>query len=70
MQDTDTEREKKSTRQKKKNKQVLYHRTQRVSKLKDSKGGGQQLNVQMEASDEWSPSRVLTGTGAVQYIYQ
>ena len=34
------------------------------------KGSGQQLNVQMETSDEWSPSGVRTGTGAVQYIYQ
>ena len=24
----------------------------------------------METSDEWSPSGVRTGTGAVQYIYQ
>ena len=31
---------------------------------------GQQLNVQMESSDEWSPSGVRTGTGAVQYIHQ
>ena len=27
-------------------------------------------SVQMETSDEWSPSGVRTGTGAVQYIYQ
>ena len=31
---------------------------------------GQWLNVWMETSDEWSPSGVRTGTGAVQYIYQ
>jgi len=28
------------------------------------------VNVQMETSDEWSPSGVRTGTGAVQYVYQ
>ena len=26
-------------------------------------------SVRMETSDEWSPSGVRTGTGAVQYIY-
>jgi len=35
-----------------------------------AKGSGQRLNVQMETSDEWSPSGVCTGTGAVQYIHQ
>ena len=35
-----------------------------------TKGSGQRLNVQMETSDEWSPSGVRTGTGAVQCIYQ
>ena len=34
------------------------------------KGSGQRLNVRMETGDEWSPSGVRTGTGAVQCIYQ
>ncbi|PKU48867.1 hypothetical protein llap_838 [Limosa lapponica baueri] len=41
---------------------------QELARWLHSKGWSQQLNVQVEASDEWHSSRVSTGTSAVQHL--